>query len=328
MKELRIIGKIREKFGKISDDRDVIRGIGDDCAVISVGSENLFIITTDTMVENVHFDLGLISPYELGWKSALVNISDLASMGALPNWATLNIAFTQNQDEKFWDSFICGLYDCAQKYNFSLIGGDTVSSSILVINLTFFSKINGKNFLRRDGAKAGDRIYVSGYLGDSAGGLFALKNRLNRDSDIEYLIKRHVLPEPRVELGKALCENMLASATIDLSDGLSTDLAHVCSESGVGAIIYENRLPISKPLATLSNRFNLSTTRLAISGGEDYELLWTTPTEKEKEMLSIAEKVLGYKPFLVGEIREGSGVYMIQENGLEINVSYQGYEHG
>jgi len=332
MKELDLIKKLKQYACFHGDIKGIVKGIGDDCAVLRPEVNLYLSVTTDTLVENIHFDLDFISPFDLGRKTVLVNVSDMAAVGGTPLWATLNIAFRDGLDDIFWNEFIKGVCDALQEYKISLVGGDTVLSSVLMLNLTLLGSVNPEKWLRRDAAKPGDKVYVSGFLGDSAGGLKLLtldKNeKINiNDSDREYLIKRHINPSPRLEIGKLLSLKNIASSAIDLSDGLATDLSHICEESNVGAIIFADNIPVSHEAVNLSKLLNISVLEFALKGGEDYELLWTTSPDKEYKLFEETAKISGFKPFYVGKIISGKGVFL-EKNGDTEEITYQGYEHG
>jgi thiamine-monophosphate kinase len=332
MKELELIKKLKQHSSLHGETKNIIKGIGDDCAILKPELNSYLSITTDTLVEKIHFDLNFISAYDLGKKTVLANVSDIAAVGGTPLWATLNIAFRNGLNDNFWNDFINGICDTLQEYKISLVGGDTVASSVLTLNLTLIGAVIPEKWLRRDAAKVGDKIYVSGYLGDSAGGLKILNLNNNEkldigDSDRNYLIKRHINPSPQLELGKMLSSKGLVACAIDLSDGLATDLSHVCEESCAGAIIFADNIPISRETNNLSKLLRISPLELALKGGEDFELLWTANPSIEDEMLKEATKILGHRPYYVGQITEEKGVFL-EQNGQKEEITYQGYEHG
>ena len=269
MKEFQIIEHYFSNKGQ--KRRDVELSIGDDCALVNPADNKSIAISCDTLVENVHF-LPNIPAHALGFKSLAVNLSDLASMGAEPAWFTLALTLP-SVDETWLADFSEGLFEIAEYYGIALIGGDTTRGP-RSISITINGQVIKGSALTRGGAKNGDWIYVTGTLGDSALGLDVLRgDRSVNKEDSEYLINRHYYPTPRVLAGQAL--RTLATSAIDLSDGLISDIGHVLSASKVGALIDVNQIPLSNSLkANLSREDALS---YALTGGEDYELLFTVP---------------------------------------------------
>lgn len=333
--ELDLISRLVKKTASAARDPDLLIGIGDDCAVVAHNRDTLLAITTDTLVEGVHFDLAYFDPWHLGAKTAAVNLSDIAAMGARPRWAFLNIASRPGLPDGFWDAFMDGLLSKLSQFGAALSGGDTVSAPHdLSVTLTLIGELAPGRYLRRSGARSGDIIYCSGHLGDAAAGLAYLKTRgqgrvsggLVMRRCAKRLMERHLDPEPRVGLGEVLAMSGLAGAAIDLSDGVATDLAHICVASGLGAELDASSLPISRATRLISRALGLSPIQLVISGGEDFELLWTVSTQNESEMIGIAARSLGYTPFRIGRMIDGDGVRLKLNGGL-IDISFQGYEH-
>ncbi|MCW9718369.1 thiamine-phosphate kinase [Avibacterium sp. 21-599] len=266
--------------------KDVILAIGDDCAITEHRQNQRIAITTDTMVENTHF-LPSISPADLAYKAVATNLSDLAAMGAEPAWFSL--ALTLPHINHSWlQAFSQSFFEILDHYNVDLIGGDTTKGALHVISITAQGIIPKGKALCRHSANVGDWIYVSGTLGDSAGGLSLLLNSPNAvrnqsavqnlsNSEQDYLIKRHLRPTPRVLLGLELAVSSLASSAIDISDGLIADLGHILARSQCSAVINVDKLPLSEALI---NTFGLTKAeQFALTGGEDYELCFTVPDD-------------------------------------------------
>lgn len=333
--ELSLIECIAKQASNTADSA-ILLGIGDDCAVLRPSEGKNLLITTDTLVENIHFDLAYFDPFSLGRKTAAVNLSDIAACGGTPRWAFLNLAVRPGLTKDFLDLFLSGLFAELDTYGVSLAGGDTVRSlNELSITLTLLGEGSQSRYLTRSGARPGDLIYCSGTLGDAACGLHWLlaqknqKNRLNMPKTLRFAvkkaIKRHLTPTPRLALGKTLAEQGLATACIDSSDGPATDLAHICTQSRVMAEIDENAMPISRSCRLICRTLGLSPLHTALTGGEDFELLWTTSPQKEKEMLRIASAILGHAPFRMGRICKGTGLWLLGRGRQDI--SYHGFEH-
>jgi thiamine-monophosphate kinase len=307
---------------------DVIRAIGDDCAVLQFTDANDLLVTTDTMVEGTHFTAQTLPPDALGWKLLASNISDIAAMGGIPKTAFLSLAWTGNTSTGFMEAFIAGLTDLAQQTDIVLAGGDTVESPAGdVVTLTLLGECRHGRAIYRNGARTDDDIWVSGYLGNAAGGLFILKRGLSEEMHARpALIEAHQTPTPRVELGKRLAQSGLIHAMIDLSDGISTDLSHICRQSGVGATLDRSAIPISKDLKQLGERTGQDPEQWALHGGEDYELLFTAPSSHRKKV----ETLGGHDPTLrihrIGKIIQGTGVSLVDETA-QADLIPGGYSH-
>ncbi|CAK0740917.1 thiamine monophosphate kinase [Gammaproteobacteria bacterium] len=298
---------------------DVLQGIGDDCALLRVPAGMELAVTIDTLVSGVHFPVDT-SPYAIGWKTLAVSLSDLAAMGAVPAWVTL--ALTLPEADGVWlDAFSRGLFDLADQYDLALVGGDTTRGP-LAITLQAHGFIPPGQSLRRTGAQAGDLIYVTGTLGDAAVGL---ELRLGRWSgsvtsvDGDYLSNRLDLPQPRVLAGLAL--RGIASAAIDLSDGLGADLGHILEASVVGARVYLNRLPCSPALKRLTVPWEK-----IMAGGDDYELCVTVPPVRQK-LFDQALATAGCDFTLIGEIQAAPGIIWVDAKGEAVEIDATGYRH-
>lgn len=313
--------------------KDVILSIGDDCAITEHRQNQRIAITTDTMIENTHF-LPSISPSDLAYKSAATNLSDLAAMGAEPAWFSL--ALTLPHINHHWLSeFSQAFFEVLDHYNVDLIGGDTTRGALHIVTITAQGIIPKGKALCRHSANVGDWIYVSGHLGDSAGGLALLLNshksavKNSSDFDREYLLKRHLRPTPRVLLGFELSVSSLASAAIDISDGFIADLGHILERSQCSAVIDLASLPIS---SSLINTFGLvQAEQFALTGGEDYELCFTVP-DRQREKLEQHLKHIGVSYTCVGQLRalrpSMKKNIVFQRNGQNVEVmNTSGFDH-
>jgi thiamine-monophosphate kinase len=299
----------------------VIKGIGDDCAVLSLNNGNYQVMTTDALVETVHFNLKTHTPEQLGWKTLAVNISDIAAMGGEPKFAVLSLGIPNSFPVDFLDRFYKGLNQASVKYKVALVGGDTVSSpKHLFINLALLGETRKKKVFVRSGARPGDRIFVTGTLGDSALGLKILESPRKKWKGSETLRKKliqsHLKPEPRVEVANWLARSKFkVTSMIDISDGLTQDLGHILKAGKVGAELSEAELPISKPLAKYSLINGLQALELALSGGEDYELLFTLAPE-DVISLGIESITKADQPVTqVGVITAKRGIRLISKTG-------------
>lgn len=304
----------------------LIAGIGDDAAVINPPSGSL-LVTTDAMMEGVHFDLSYCSLYQVGYKLVSVNVSDIYAMGARPLYMLLSLSIPpQSEVSENIDDFLTGMKNALDIYNTSLIGGDVTSShSGLALSATVIG-VAEKTPVMRTGAKPGDRVYVTGCLGDSAAGLHALQKigkvvRIENSETIDYfpmswdilkpLITRHLMPNV-----KPLPKTEHISSMMDISDGLAMDLRRLCAESGVGSRIYEKNLPLSDEMTTLCKHLNLNPLDLCLCGGEDYELLFTC-----SRGISVTDAVY------IGDIVKGGSVTIETSDGNETELKDCGYDH-
>ncbi len=325
--ELDLIQRIREQA--VPADGKLLKGIGDDCAVFAPsGAENATLVTTDTLVEGVHFDLAWHPPVLLGQKAVAVNVSDIAAMGGSPCFALLSLAVPAEVGLELLDPFMQGFMAGLARYQVTLIGGDTVKSDQgLVLSVTIIGEAAGAKVLYRSGARPGDQIWVSGFLGEAAAGLeICRQGRIDCQPVWPELVAAHLDPRPELALGRALAGSGLVSAMIDMSDGLASDLAHICQESGVGAIVSATDLPVSEASRQATRLLGLDQLKLAIAGGEDYRLLFTAPPAAEKEIQALACHAAHGQLIMVGEIVEGHGVVLVTD-GQKTAIDFQGYDH-
>ncbi|MCP1630676.1 thiamine-monophosphate kinase [Citrobacter amalonaticus] len=313
---------IARYFDRVRSSRlDVETGIGDDCALLNIPDKQTLAISTDTLVAGNHF-LTDIDPADLAYKALAVNLSDLAAMGADPAWLTLAITLPE-VDEPWLEAFSDSLFECLNYYGMQLIGGDTTRGP-LSMTLGIHGFVPAGRALKRAGAKPGDWIYVTGTPGDSAAGLAILQNRLQvaDATDREYLLKRHLRPTPRILQGQALRD--LASAAIDLSDGLISDLGHIVKASACGARVDLNALPWSD--AMTRHVEPEQALRWALSGGEDYELCFTVP-ELNRGALEVAMGQLGVAFTCIGQMSaDVEGIHFMRD-GTPVTFDWKGYDH-
>jgi thiamine-monophosphate kinase len=285
--EFDFIQQIRSRTS--SQANHLICGIGDDAAIIEqrTGCETL--ISTDLLMENVHFSLEYFPPSALGHKTLAVSLSDIAAMGGRPQYALLSLGIpkTLSPAKKFWQEFFDGYFTLADEHKVTLIGGDTSSSpDKLVIDSIVMGQCEQRQAIRRSGAKVGDAIYVTGKLGASAAGLKLFQQGIgpgNAVSAQRELLKAHLWPQPRVEFAKYLVAICHIHSMTDVSDGLAQDLSHLCTESRVSAILDAEKIPIAEGVGKVAKN-KAQAFDLAISGGEDYELLFTTEPDNDRSL--------------------------------------------
>ena len=310
---------IAEFFADIGPSRsDVVLGTGDDCALLKPPPGMLLAVSMDTLVSGVHF-LPEVDPVTIGHKALAVNLSDLAAMGAQPTWATL--ALTLPKIDTAWlAAFSQGFKTLAERWGVQLIGGDTTQGP-LSITVQAHGWVAPENTLRRDQARADEHIFVTGIVGEAALGLAMLTGELAVDERFQFSVRERLeRPSPRIQQGLQLAG--LASAAIDVSDGLVQDLGHILSRSGVGAELYLERLPLSPALLDQGTQ----AFRLALSGGDDYELCFTVAPERVEALMRCA---VGWDCACtdIGRITADTTLRCFQPDGTEFLLQFPGYEH-
>lgn len=296
----------------------VLTGIGDDCAVLRVPRGHQMLVTTDFSLEGIHFRRDWHPAEVVGYRCLARGLSDIAAMGGQPVAAFLSLALPRNLSQAWVRQFMHGLIRLAQQFGVTLAGGDTAESQngILADIIVVGTVPKGESVLR-SGARAGDFVYVSGKLGGSEAAVARMRREPKRKlNQREY--PQHFFPQPRIELGRVLRERNLASAMIDISDGLSTDLAHICEESGVGAEIQAELIP----RAVIGRPLRLVSLQLALHGGEDYELLFTAPPGKR-----IPSRIAGTPITQIGRITRARKILLMSQDGAGHELELRGWEH-
>ncbi|ULQ55618.1 thiamine-phosphate kinase [Flavihumibacter rivuli] len=306
-------------------------GVGDDAAVIDHYGKQT-VITTDMMVEGIHFDLMYTPLKHLGYKSVVVNLSDIYAMNATPTQVVISLAISNKFSVEAMDDFYEGVYAACEQYGVDLVGGDTCSSRLgFVINVTAIGEVAPNQFVQRSTARKGDLLCVSGFLGGAFLGLTLLERekkiflenpQIQPDLENEkYIVGKLLKPEARKDIIAFLAEQSITpTAMMDVSDGLSSDILHICTRSNLGCVLYEEKIPIHEDARTAAFKFGLDPTACALSGGEDYELLFTIRQEDyEKVILSEEIIVIGY----MTEAEEGS--HILTKGGNKFKLTAQGW---
>lgn len=321
------------------------KGVGDDCAVMHYGDKET-LVSTDMLMEGVHFDLTYVDMKHLGYKSAMVNISDIFAMGGTPRQMTVSIALSKRFKVEDIEDFYEGLRMACDKWNVDIVGGDTTSSLTgLAISITVLGDADKEDIIYRSGAKDTDLICVSGNLGAAYCGLQLLEReksvyymqlqearKKNKDAVVdfqpdfsgkEYLLERQLQPEARGDILKTLREaGVRPTSMIDVSDGLSSEIMHICKESDTGCRLFEKEIPIDYQTAVMAEEMNMNLSTCALNGGEDYELLFTCPIgdyEKVKELDDIR---------IIGHItKKELGTLLVTRDGQEFPLKAQGWQH-
>lgn len=328
-RESEIIAQLRKRAGAREDVR---LGIGDDAAVIKGTGGRDLIVCCDLMVEGVHFRREWSPPDLLGRKALAITLSDVAAIGGVPKFALVSIALPGDCSSQFIDELFGGLFDLASDCGVSIVGGDTSGSrDSLFIDVSVIGECESGRAVTRGGARIDDTIYVSGSLGASALGLSLLEDGFRiKDSQLSdarsKAILKHLAPEPQLKLGRALGEAQLASAMIDISDGLSTDLWHVLDESGCGAVIKAASIPIAECVRTVASEVSgIDPLKLAVDGGEEYELLFTSRRENHRHIVAVCDS-LGVAITAIGHIVAQKGLQLELKGMLE-SIDPLGYQH-
>ncbi len=299
-------------------------GIGDDAAVLRPGRGLEWAISSDALIEDVHFLASRQPPEAVGYKALARATSDLAAMGARPRYFLLNLALPRERTGRWLDACLRGMGRAARRFGMRLAGGDTARSRAIALNLTVLGEIAPGRAVLRSGARAGDLIFVTGKLGAAQLGLEIVLRGLARSARWRKYLAAHYYPEPPVALGQWLARRALASAMMDLSDGLSTDLTRLCMASGVGARIAAERLPVVEVPATLGLGGGIDAPRLALHGGEDYQLLFTVPAPVARRIPARRD---GVGITEIGEIVRGRGIELCTDDGGSTRVTAGGWDH-
>jgi len=312
-----------------TDSRDLDKGIGDDCSVFGSIRKGQWMVSTDTLVDSIHFDRNFHPPQLLGRKCIAVNLSDIAAMGGEPRFVLLSINLPPDLSTSWLTKLLNGVREIIDEYNCCLIGGDTVQAKELSITVTILGIPGPGGILYRSGAQENDTVYVSGFLGDSAIGLALLQQQLVNSDDEKWAecIAAHLNPTPQIDLGKHLALSGFVTSMQDISDGLATDLSHICYESGFGAILSQISLPHRSIMAEAAQLVDKDSIDLQLFSGEDYQLVFTVQQEKGSQLESMMAASLNQTIHPVGRIKKGAGVSLQKMNGEMVDITFKGYEH-
>ncbi|MDF9407398.1 MAG: Thiamine-monophosphate kinase [Pelotomaculum sp. PtaB.Bin013] len=306
----------------------VIKGVGDDTAVLAVNGDKWLLFTTDMMVEGIHFSLDYCTPGQVGGKLLAVNVSDIAAMGGRPTHALISAAIPPQLNTSVMNELYQGLKEAAQEYGVNLVGGDTVSNrERLVLNLALLGEVEVGKAVYRDGARPGDSIYVTGTLGASAAGLYLYQNPDSQCSprSVDYCRLAHAVPKPRLDAGSFLASYGV-TAMNDISDGLASEMHEICKSSGVGCLIRETCLPVDPRVREVAACAGLDPVNWALFGGEDFELVFTISPDAQEKMKSAASAA-GIEVYHVGVITRLSEVVLEKDDGAVVPLRRGGYDH-
>ncbi len=303
-------------------------GIGDDCAVFHLGDRGNALVTTDMLVEEIHFDRSQISPRQLGHKAISVNLSDIAACGGIPREAFVSAAIAHDESVDFLDELFAGLREQAHDFEVNILGGDTTGSpGPLVLNITVVGRPPARGAVLRSGAVEGDLIMLTGSVGDAAAGLEIIRYHLESAAEYSSLVSAHHDPRPHVDEGRVIGEAGVATAMIDLSDGLAADLGHLCCASGVGAKIYWDKIPRSSRFRNFVSTFSVDERRLALAGGEDYVLLLTIAGADRSKLAELLLTTCNIQLSEIGVITSGPTIELVFPDGTTHHLAADGWDH-
>lgn len=333
LSELGEFGLIKHLAKKIACNRkSTIKGIGDDAAVIDIDNDKYLLLTTDMLIEGIHFDITYTPLFHLGYKSVVVNLSDIYAMNGIPSQITFSFAVSNKYTKEAIDELYEGIASACQEYNVDLVGGDTSSSlKGMLISVTAIGECNKNEIIYRSTAKNNDLICVSGDLGAAYIGLQVLlrekitfTNNPSAQPNLkpyEYVIKKHLHPKARKDIIDELkSNNIKANSMIDISDGLASELLHLCEQSNLGCEIYDDKIPISSFTENTAAEFNINPLTCALNGGEDYELLFTVDLndyEKIKDLKNIS---------IIGYMTKKNKEYNLISGNQKISITAQGWD--
>jgi len=330
LKEIGEFGFIKKiSRGCLIRPDNIVKAIGDDAAAFSTAPDQLSLITTDLLVERIHFLRAAISGFDLGYKSLAVNLSDIAAMGGTAREAFVSIAIPDDCQLDYLEAIYSGIKDLAFKFDVNILGGDTTRSKTdLIINIVVQGVVSKEELLCRDAARPGDVIFSTGFLGDSKAGLYLILNEVAADTEsLEALLRAHRVPQPHLRQGRFLARQTGVHAAIDTSDGLSSDLAHIAEESRVGARLYAQKIPISPNLKDFCSRFAFDPIDYALSGGEDYTLLCTIAPANADKISGAFEKEFKRPLFAIGEITAKKQIEVVYPDGKIKPLPPMGWDH-
>lgn len=303
-------------------------GIGDDCAVFRASGDRDILLTTDMLVEGIHFQRDKTTPIQLGRKSISVNLSDIAACGGTPREAVVSIAIPRNVDVEFAEQLFRGMRERAHEFEVNILGGDTTASrEDIVINVALTGEVESGQVVLRSGAREGDLIFLTGPVGNAAAGLDITTNHEEFADEFAELVLACYDPLPHVAEGEIIGKSGLATAMIDVSDGVAADLHHICHSSGFGARLYADRLPKSTSFREYAARVGLDLHQFVVSGGEDYVLLFTVSPADHMALANLLAERCRRPVHNIGVMTPGSGIEFVKPDGKVESLPSQGWDH-
>lgn len=330
VKDIGEIGLIKriEKLLSCSDP-DVKIGIGDDAAAVRLKSNLLQVMTTDILIENVHFKQDTHTPFEIGYKSIVVNVSDVAAMAGIPRFALISVGICPDTPVDFIEDFYKGAQNAAAEYGLSIVGGDTTRSPVFMVNISLIGQVEPGMLRCRSEAKIGDKIAVTGKLGGSAAGVYLLSNiaETKKTAYADELKRAHLKPVARVKEARIAAQEG-ANAMEDISDGLASEIQHICECSHVGARIETSSIPVASGVREVARLMDKDIEDLCLYGGEDFELVFTVPKECVERIKKRIHRQTRTEVAVIGEIvKKKEGIFLVRPDGKRGNLSRYGFEH-
>jgi thiamine-monophosphate kinase len=337
--EFGLIKKIKSIVDISVDDSTIydnlLMGVADDTAVYKPSSSKVQLLTTDAMVEAVHFDLTFTSLAHVGRKAIVSNISDVAAMCGVPRYATVTLCLPQKISVEMVEEFYKGVVSACKKYSCLIVGGDTTATAgNLVVSISLIGEADPEKVIYRSGAKVGDLFCATGHLGASHAGLKILIREKNRylESNEKFspnlepykmIIEKYLLPKPRLDISKIISDNVKVNAMIDISDGLASEVHHICNSSGVGADVWEHNIPVHTYTQKIADEFSEDVINYALYGGEEYELLFTLSDNDYEKLETLTSDVT-----ILGRVTDKSkGINIVRENGEREPLQFNGWDH-
>lgn len=308
--EFNLIERIKRYFPRYG--KNVIVGIGDDAAVIQTQRNLLTLATCDCLVEGAHFMLKNAPPEKLGKKAVFVNLSDIAAMGGVPKYLLVSLVLPKKTPLSYIDKLYQGIASACQLYNIDVVGGNVSKGDRLVIDVFLLGEVSPQHLIKRNGAQAGDMVLITGTLGGASASLHK---------------KRFHLPHPRLKESQILAGSGKITAMIDLSDGLSSDIGHICTQGNVGVRLHTNKLPISPATSKVAAQIKKEPWEIALNGGEDYELCFTVSPQNADMIKTAIEQKTRTKVTIVGEILKHPKQILVLPDGKEIKLEKRGWNH-
>ncbi|MFQ5601802.1 MAG: thiamine-phosphate kinase [bacterium] len=326
--EFGLIEMIKSRVHKSAPD--LLVGIDDDAAVFRLSKDRVALLTTDAFIEGVHFDLGYFTFYQLGWRALAANLSDIAAMAGLPKYAVVALGLPAGTSENSVMELYRGMSDMADEFHVLIVGGDTIKSPARIyISVTVLGEVEADKMTRRSTARVGEGIYVTGNLGCACAGrrvLSSLEEALKQQ--FASTAEKHLCPMPRVEVARHLAENFAIHSMIDISDGLASEINHLCRLSEVGAVINETELPLNEEVKQIAKTFGQKALDYGLYGGEDFELLFTAPREDRNEILNACQQKFGLACSLIGEVVEKTNGIKLKDRKNQLTpILRVGFDH-
>lgn len=326
--EFALIHRLQSILSNTPLPKDVVVGIGDDTAVLRQGnSKQGLLVTCDSQIEGEHFKKKIMTPYQIGRRAAAVNLSDIAAMGGKPTFALLSLGLDPKTPLDDFDQLAEGIRDQFSQFGVVIIGGNMSKHRSLLIDITLLGTADLDKHLLRNNAQPGDRLFVSGCPGASAAGRHILQKQKPIDKKWQPLVQKHIQPLPRLQLGRHLAAANLASAAIDISDGLVADLHHICQQSNVGARIDQSRLPAFECSREFESLFGQNALETVLYGGEDYELLFTVPSELPDQNLGDVARLTQTPIHEIGSITKTPQIMLYSPEKENQILTNKGWDH-